>query len=114
MPMFKTCTACKETFIAESPFIKLCPICNAKSQTTPAETTPAERAQRKTRITPDRLMLDVRQADAAGKSYGRWRYEETERRRKEEEEERRKFEERQKRREQMKAAKENEHGESET
>lgn len=64
MPMFKTCTACKETFIAESPFIKLCPICNAKSQTTPAE-----RAQRKTRITPDRLMLDVRQADAAGKSY---------------------------------------------
>ena len=100
MPMFKTCTACKETFIAESPFIKLCPICNAKSQTTPAE-----RAQRKTRITPDRLMLDVRQA---------WRYEETERRRKEEEEERRKFEERQKRREQMKAAKENEHGESET
>ena len=23
MPMFKTCTACKETFIAESPFIKL-------------------------------------------------------------------------------------------
>ena len=52
MPMFKTCTACKETFIAESPFIKLCPICNAKSQTTPAE-----RAQRKTRITPDRLML---------------------------------------------------------
>ena len=36
MPMFKTCTACKETFIAESPFIKLCPICNAKSQTTPA------------------------------------------------------------------------------
>ena len=51
MPMFKTCTACKETFIAESPFIKLCPICNAKSQTTPAE-----RAQRKTRITPDRLM----------------------------------------------------------
>lgn len=109
MPMFKTCTACKETFIAESPFIKLCPICNAKSQTTPAE-----RAQRKTRITPDRLMLDVRQADAAGKSYGRWRYEETERRRKEEEEERRKFEERQKRRKQMKAAKENEHGESET
>ena len=66
------------------------------------------------RITPDRLMLDVRQADAAGKSYGRWRYEETERRRKGEEEERRKFEERQKRREQMKAAKENEHGESET
>ena len=64
MPMFKTCTACKETFIAESPFIKVCPICNAKSQTTPAE-----RAQRKTRITPDRLMLDVRQADAAGKSY---------------------------------------------
>lgn len=51
MPMFKTCTACKETFIAESPFIKLCPICNAKSQTTPAE-----RAQRKTRITPDRLI----------------------------------------------------------
>lgn len=77
MPIFKTCTTCKETFIAESPFIKLCPICNAKSQTTPAE-----RAQRKTRITPDRLMLDVRQADAAGKSYGRWRYEETERRRK--------------------------------
>ena len=37
MPMFKTCTACKETFIAESPFIKVCPICNAKSQTTPAE-----------------------------------------------------------------------------
>lgn len=100
MPIFKTCTTCKETFIAESPFIKLCPICNAKSQTTPAE-----RAQRKTLITPDRLMLDVRQADAAGKSYGRWRYEETERRRKEEEEERRKFEERQKRREQMKAAK---------
>ena len=58
MPMFKTCTACKKTFIAESPFIKLCPICNAKSQTTPAE-----RAQCKTRITPDRLMLDVRQAD---------------------------------------------------
>ena len=32
MPMFKTCTACKETFIAESPFIKLCPICNARAR----------------------------------------------------------------------------------
>lgn len=100
MPMFKVCTACKETFIADSSSIKLCPVCNAKSMTTPAE-----RARKNYRIKPDRLMLDVRQADAAGKSYGRWRYEETERRRKEEEEERRKFEERQKRREQMKAAK---------
>ena len=61
MPMFKTCTACKETFIAESPFIKLCPICNAKSQTTPAE-----RAQRKTRITPDRLMLAMSRCSTGG------------------------------------------------
>lgn len=28
---------------------------------------------------PDKLTLDVRQADAAGLSYGRWRFEETER-----------------------------------
>lgn len=91
MPMFKTCTACKETFIAESPFIKLCPICNAKSQTTPAE-----RAQCKTRITPDRLMLDVRRADAAGLSYGVWRAREDDKKRKAEEAIRRQIEEREK------------------
>ena len=107
MPMFKTCTACKETFIADSPAIKLCPICNAKSQTPPAE-----RARRNVRMTLDPLMLDVRQADAAGLSYGRWRYEETERRRKAEEELHRKIEERRKRREQREKEKENEHGES--
>ena len=107
MPMFKTCTACKETFIADSPAIKLCPICNAKSQTPPAE-----RARRNVRMTLDPLMLDVRQADAAGLSYARWRYEETERRRKAEEELHRKIEERRKRREQREKEKENEHGES--
>ena len=31
------------------------------------------------KMKPDKLMLDVRQADAAGLSYGRWRFEETER-----------------------------------
>ena len=35
------------------------------------------------KMKPDKLMLDVRQADAAGLSYGRWRFEETERIRKE-------------------------------
>lgn len=91
MPMFKVCTSCKETFIAESPAIKLCPVCNAKSQTTPAE-----RAQKNCRIKPDRLMLDVRQADAAGLSYGVWRAREDDKKRKAEEAIRRQIEEREK------------------
>lgn len=37
------------------------------------------------KMKPDKLMLDVRQADAAGLSYGRWRFEETARKRKEKE-----------------------------
>lgn len=98
MPMFKVCTSCKETFIAESPAIKLCPVCNAKSQTTPAE-----RAQKNCRIKPDRLMLDVRQADAAGLSYGVWREREDDKKRKAEEVIRRQIEERKKK-----------HGESKT
>lgn len=98
MPMFKVCTSCKETFIAESPAIKLCPVCNAKSQTTPAE-----RAQKNCRIKPDRLMLDVRQADAAGLSYGVWRAREDDKKRKAEEAIRRQIEEREKK-----------HGESKT
>lgn len=91
MPMFKVCTSCKETFIAESPAIKLCPVCNAKSQTTPAE-----RAQKNYRIKPDRLMLDVRRADAAGLSYGVWRAREDDKKRKAEEAIRRQIEERKK------------------
>ncbi len=98
MPMFKVCTSCKETFIAESPAIKLCPVCNAKSQTTPAE-----RAQKNCRIKPDRLMLDVRQADAEGLSYGVWRAREDDKKRKAEEVIRRQIEERKKK-----------HGESKT
>lgn len=98
MPMFKVCTSCKETFIAESPAIKLCPVCNAKSQTTPAE-----RAQKNCRIKPDRLMLDVRQADAAGLSCGVWRAREDDKKRKAEEVIRRQIEERKKK-----------HGESKT
>lgn len=98
MPMFKVCTSCKETFIAESPAIKLCPVCNAKSQTTPAE-----RAQKNCRIKPDRLMLDVRQADAAGLSYGVWRAREDDKKRKAEEVIRSQIEERKKK-----------HGESKT
>lgn len=98
MPMFKVCTSCKETFIAESPAIKLCSVCNAKSQTTPAE-----RAQKNCRIKPDRLMLDVRQADAAGLSYGVWRAKEDDKKRKAEEVIRRQIEERKKK-----------HGESKT
>lgn len=98
MPMFKVCTSCKETFIAESLAIKLCPVCNAKSQTTPAE-----RAQKNCRIKPDRLMLDVRQADAAGLSYGVWRAREDDKKRKAEEVIRRQIEERKKK-----------HGESKT
>lgn len=98
MPMFKVCTSCKETFIAESPAIKLCPVCNAKSQITPAE-----RAQKNYRIKPDRLMLDVRQADAAGLSYGVWRAREDDKKRKAEEVIRRQIEERKKK-----------HGESKT
>lgn len=98
MPMFKVCTSCKETFIAESPAIKLYPVCNAKSQTTPAE-----RAQKNCRIKPDRLMLDVRQADAAGLSYGVWRAREDDKKRKAEEVIRRQIEERKKK-----------HGESKT
>lgn len=98
MPMFKVCTSCKETFIAESPAIKLCPVCNAKSQTTPAE-----RAQKNCRIKPDRLMPDVRQADAAGLSYGVWRAREDDKKRKAEEVIRRQIEERKKK-----------HGESKT
>ena len=97
MPMFKVCTSCKETFIAESPAIKLCPACNAKSQTTPAE-----RAKKNCRIKPDRLMLDVRQADAAGLSYGVWRAREDDKKRKAEEAIRRQIKERKK------------HGESKT
>lgn len=46
----------------------------------------------------DKLMLDVRQADAAGLSYGRWRFEETERIRKGKEIIRRQYEERRRRR----------------
>lgn len=91
MPMFKVCTSCKETFIAESPAIKLCPVCNAKSQTTPAE-----RAQKNCRIKPDRLMLDVRRADATGLSYGVWRAREDDKKRKAEEAIRRQIEEREK------------------
>lgn len=91
MPMFKVCTSCKETFIAESPAIKLCPVCNAKSQTTPAE-----RAQKNCRIKPDRLMLDVRRADAAGLSYGVWRAREDDKKRKAEGAIRRQIEEREK------------------
>lgn len=98
MPMFKVCTSCKETFIAESPAIKLCPVCNAKSQTTPAE-----RARKRCHIKPDRLMLDVRQADAAGLSYGVWRAREDDKKRKAEEAIRRKIEEMEKK-----------HGESKT
>lgn len=98
MPMFKVCTSCKETFIAESPAIKLCPVCNAKSQTTTAE-----RAQKNCRIKPDRLMLDVRQADAAGLSYGVWRAREDDKKRKAEEVIHRQIEERKKK-----------HGESKT
>lgn len=89
MPMFKVCTSCKETFIAESPAIKLCPVCDAKSQTTPAE-----RARKNCRIKPDRLMLDVRQADAAGLSYGVWRAREDDKKRKAKEAIRRQIEER--------------------
>lgn len=37
------------------------------------------------KMKPDKLTLDVRQADAAGLSYGRWRFEETARKRKEKE-----------------------------
>lgn len=91
MPMFKVCTSCKETFIAESPAIKLCPVCNAKSQTTPAE-----RAQKNCRIKPDRLMLDVRRADTADLSYGVWRAREDDKKRKAEEAIRRQIEEREK------------------
>ena len=46
------------------------------------------------KIKPDKLMLDVRQADAAGLAYGRWGFEETERIRKGKEFIRRKCEER--------------------
>lgn len=73
MPMFKVCESCKETFIADSPFLKLCPVCNAKSQTPPAE-----RAKKNYSMKPDKLMLDVRMADAAGLSYGVWRQRENE------------------------------------
>ena len=89
MPTFKVCTSCKETFIAESPAIKLCPVCNAKSQTTPAE-----RARKNCRIKLDRLMLDVRQADAADLSYGVWRAREDDKKRKAKEAIRRQIEER--------------------
>ena len=47
---------------------------------------------------PDKLTLDVRQADAGGLSYGRWRFEETERIRKGKEIIRRQCEERRRRR----------------
>lgn len=50
------------------------------------------------KMKPDKLMLDVRQADAAGLSYGRWRFEETERIRKGKEIIRRQCEERRRRR----------------
>ena len=50
------------------------------------------------KMKPDKQMLDVRQADAAGLSYGRWRFEETERIRKGKEIIRRQCEERRRRR----------------
>lgn len=55
------------------------------------------------KMKPDKLMLDVRQADAAGLSYGRWRFEETERIRKGKEIIRRQCEERRRRRDIEKA-----------
>lgn len=50
------------------------------------------------KMKPDKLTLDVRQAAAAGLSYGRWRFEETARKRKEKEIIHRQCEERQRRR----------------
>lgn len=78
--MFKRCTICSETFIADSANMKVCPICNARRIDPPGQ-----KARRHIQSQPDKLTLDVRQADAAGKSYGRWRFEESERRRKAEE-----------------------------
>ena len=50
------------------------------------------------KMKPDKLTLDVRQADAAGLSYGRGRFEETARKRKEKEIIHRQCEERRRRR----------------
>lgn len=106
MPMFKVCKSCKETFIADSPLFKLCPVCNAKSQTPPAE-----RAKKNYHMKPDKLMLDVRMADAAGLSYGVWRQREDEKKRKAKEAIHSKIEEKKRRRA---AESENQDGKSKT
>lgn len=80
MPMFKRCDRCSETFIADSASMKICPICNARGINPPGQ-----KVRRNIQTPPDKLTLDARKADAAGKSYGRWRFEESERRRKAEE-----------------------------
>lgn len=75
--MFKRCDRCGKAFIADSASTKICPICNARGINPPGQ-----KVRRHIQTPPDKLTLDARQADAAGKSYGRWRFEESERRRK--------------------------------
>lgn len=107
MSTLKRCPDCGEVFVAESPNGKYCACCSAK-RNIPA----AARGKGYKKMELDPLMLDVRQADAAGLSYGRWRYEETERRRKAEEELHRQIEERKKRRAQKEKEKEKDDGKS--
>ena len=73
----KKCADCGTVFVAENPASKYCPCCSAR-RNIPG---PA-RGHGYRKPPPDALTLDVREADAAGLSYGVWRAREDEKKRK--------------------------------
>lgn len=77
MGVLKKCADCGTVFVAENPASKYCPCCSAR-RNIPA---PA-RGHGYSKPPPDALTLDVREADAAGLSYGVWRAREDEKMRK--------------------------------
>lgn len=68
--MIKVCVDCGTVFPAENFGAKRCCLCAAKHKTKPA----APKVYQKPPV--DALTRDVREADAAGKSYGVWRKDE--------------------------------------
>lgn len=68
--MMKVCIDCGTVFPAENFGAKRCCLCAAKHKTKPA----APKVYPKPPV--DALTRDVREADAAGKSYGVWRKDE--------------------------------------
>lgn len=78
MATLKRCLDCGEVFVSDTWNGKYCACCSARRSISTAA-----RKKDCRKLKPDPLTLDVRQADAAGLSYGRWRFEETERRKEE-------------------------------